>query len=113
MGTGHGADPWEAAAAPLVTDSQAAASYQHIFKDFKYLRYLQGFSSLPGNTWWSELGLRSCKEIAQDAKTNTGSIGEAQNQPRAISALEAECQENRHPKPAPLMHSQRQRCAGG
>lgn len=80
MSMGHRAGPWEPAAAPLATDSQAAASYQHKFKDFKYFRYLQGFSSLPGSTWWLELGWRPCKEMAQDAKTNTDSVGEDQNQ---------------------------------
>lgn len=81
LGMGHGAAPWEAAAAPVAADAQAAASHQHIFKDIKYFRYLQGFSALPGNTWWSELGPRPCEEMAQAAKTNTGSVGEAQHPP--------------------------------
>lgn len=71
MGTGHRAGPREAAAAPLAADSQAVASYQHIFKDFNYFRYLQEFSALPGH------------------------------QSRAIPAAELECQQKEAPKPSP------------
>lgn len=45
-----------------------------------------------------ELGLRLCEEMAQDAKTNTGSVDEARHKSCAISAVEDEYQEKRRPK---------------